>query len=136
MLSFVSSDQVNLVDFHGARKVWGGGGLHHPLPKLPGQLLGIIFVDSQFMGDLAIAQIQPHQVQPGNPDPQWLVMARKHRSSQVVKLLLTCQTAISLSGTLTLVPALFGDLVHVAVRTPHPFWPAVGPDDLKTLVVV
>ena len=52
VLSFVSSDQVNLVDFHGARKVRGGGGFHHLLPKLPGQLLGIIFVDPQFMGDL------------------------------------------------------------------------------------
>ena len=30
------------------------------------------------------------------------------------------------------IPALVGDLVCVAVRTPHPFWPAVGPDDLKT----
>ena len=90
VLSFVSSAQGDLVDFHGARKVRGGGGLHHPLPKLPGQLLGIIFVDSQFMSDLAIAQIQSHQIQRGNPDPQWLVMARKHRSSQVVKLLLTC----------------------------------------------
>ena len=90
MLSFVSSDQVDLVDFHGARQGRGDGGLHHPTSEVLGQLLGIIFVDSQFMSDLAIAQIQPHQVQPGNPDPQWLVMARKHRSSQVVKLLLTC----------------------------------------------
>ena len=88
------------------------------------------------MGDLTVAQIQPPQIQRGNPDPQWLVMARKHRSGQVVKLLLTCQTAISLSGTLSLVPALFGDLVCMAVQTPHPFWPAVGPDDLKSLVVV
>ena len=41
------------------------------------------------MGDLTVAQIQPHQIQRGNPDPQWLVMAREHRPGQVVKLLLT-----------------------------------------------
>lgn len=49
---------------------------------------------------------------------------------------MTPQTAVSLSGSLMLVPALFSDLVRVAVRTPHPLRPAMGPDDLKTLGVV
>ena len=53
-----------------------------------------------------------------------------------IKLLPTCQTAISLSGMLTLVPTLSGDLVRVAVRTPHTLRSAVSSDHLKTLVVV
>jgi len=60
----------------------------------------------------------------------------KHSAREVVELQLTRQTAVSLSGSLMLVPALFGDLMRVAVGTPHPFWPAMGPDDLKTIGVI
>ena len=64
------------------------------------------------------------------------MVARKHTAREIVELLLTPQTAVSLSGSLMLVPALFGDLIRVAVGTPHPLRPAMGPDDLKTLGVV
>ena len=63
-------------------------------------------------------------------------MACKHRPGQVIELLPTRQTAISLSGALMLVPALFSDLVRIAVLTPHPLRPAMCPDYLKTLIVV
>jgi hypothetical protein len=87
------------------------------LPKLPGQPLVIIFIDAQLVCDLAVTQIQPHQIQPRDPHPQRLMMAREHRAREIVELLLTPQTAVSLSGSLMLIPALFGDLLRVAVRT-------------------
>jgi hypothetical protein len=64
------------------------------------------------------------------------MVARKHSAREIVELLLTPQTAVSLSGTLMLVLALFGDLVRLAVGTPYTLRPAMGPDDLKTLGVV
>lgn len=64
------------------------------------------------------------------------MVARKHRAREIVELLLTPQTAIPLSGSLMLVPPLFGDLVRVAVGAPHSIRPAMRPDDLKTLGVV
>jgi hypothetical protein len=117
MLAFVPSDQVHLIDLNRARQFRGGGRRHHPFPKLPGQHLGIIFIDAQLVSDLAVTQIQPHQVQPRDPHPQRSMVARKHSAREIVELLLTPQTAIPLSGSLMLVPALFSDLVRVAVRT-------------------
>jgi len=64
------------------------------------------------------------------------MMAREYRARGIVELLLTPQTAIPLSGSLMLVPALFGDLIRITVRTPHSLRPAVGPDELETLGVV
>ena len=136
MLAFVPSNDINLINLYGPSQFRRGGCSHHALPKLPRQLLGIVFVDSQFVSDLAVAQIQPHQVQPCDPHSERLMMARKHSACEIVELLLTPQTAVSLSGPLMLVTALFGDLVRVAVGTPHAFWPAMDPDDLKTLGVV
>ncbi len=89
MRSFVSSDEVDLVDFHRAGQGQGGEGLHHPTSEVLGHRLCIVLVEAGFVGDLTVAQIHPHQIEPGNPDPQWLVMARKHRPGQVIKLLLT-----------------------------------------------
>jgi hypothetical protein len=94
MLAFVPSDQV-------------------------GQLLGINEDDAQLVCDLAITQIQPHRAQSRDAHPQRLMVARKHSVREIVELLLTPQTAVSLSGSLMLVPALCGDLVCVAVGTSH-----------------
>jgi hypothetical protein len=87
MLAFVPSDQVHFIDLDRARQFRGGGRGHHPLPKLPGQLLCIIFIDAQLVCDLAVAQIQPHQVQPRDPHPQRLMVARKHRAREIVERL-------------------------------------------------
>jgi hypothetical protein len=119
MLAFVPSDQVDLIDLDRARQFRGGGCGHHPLPKLTGQLLGINEDDAQLVCDLAITQIQPHRAQSRDAHPQRLMVARKHSVREIVELLLTPQTAVSLSGSLMLVPALFGDLVCVAVGTSH-----------------
>ena len=68
--------------------------------------------------------------------PQRLMVSREHGFGEVIELTPTLQTVVSLSGTLTLVPPLSDDSVCVAVRTPYPPRPAVGPNHLKTLVVV
>ena len=93
--------------------------------------LGIIFIDAQLVCDLAVVQIQPHQVQPRDPHPQRLMVARKHSAREIVESLFIPQTAVSLSGSLMLVPALFRDLVRVTVGTPHSLRPAVSLNDTE-----
>ena len=74
MLPFVSSDEVNLVALYRARQGWCGRGIHHPTSQVLGHRPRIIFVEVEFMGNLTVTQIQPHQIQPGDPDPQRLVV--------------------------------------------------------------
>ena len=69
MLAFVSSNDINLIDFYCARQFRSGAGRNYPLSERLSHLLGIIFVDAQQMGDLAITQIQAHQIQPRDPNP-------------------------------------------------------------------
>lgn len=64
VLAFMPRNDVYLIDFNGARQDRGGGRVHYPTSELLRHLLGIIFVDAQFMGNLAIAQIQPRHPHP------------------------------------------------------------------------
>ena len=70
----------------------------------------IILIEAKFLGGLAVTEIESHQVQTPDPLTQGLMMASKHCSCQVIKLPLAVQSAVPLSGWLSLVVALFDDV--------------------------
>ncbi len=47
----------------------------HALAQLPDHALCVAFVQSQLVRDLAVGDVQPHQVQTADPHPQRLMMA-------------------------------------------------------------
>ncbi|MDR6221398.1 hypothetical protein J2Y00_005034 [Deinococcus soli (ex Cha et al. 2016)] len=101
-----------------------------------GHVLGIIFVQAEFVGDLAVTQIQTHEIQARHPLPQGLMVPSEDGARQVIELPLAIQTAISLSESLGVVPALLNHMRRVAVRAAHPIGPTEFPDDLEAFFVV
>ncbi|GGR75215.1 hypothetical protein GCM10008959_40410 [Deinococcus seoulensis] len=105
----------------------------HPAEQL---LLGIIFVQAEFVSDLAVTQIQTHEIQARHPLPQGLVVTSEDGARQVIKLPLAIQTAISLSESLGVVPALLDHVWCVAMRAVHAIRPTEFPHDLEAFFVV
>ena len=53
--------------------------------QLLGHLLNVVFVQVQFLSNLLIRQIQPHEIQTQNPRPQRPMMTSENCPGQIVK---------------------------------------------------
>lgn len=99
---------------------------NNPLSQLLGHPLHIVWVQPQLVGNLGIRQVQTHEIQTQNPNPQRLMMPRQHRLRQIVKIAVATLTPIFLSCGLSGVPPLLRDVRCATVRTTDP----VGPTQL------
>ena len=106
------------------------------LTELGGHHLGVIGVDVQLLGDLLVGEVQPHEVQAQDPDPQRLMMAGEDRIGQVVEPLTAAVAVVALTFGLGVVPAVLGDPVGATPGAPHAIGPAHRPDGLEALGVV
>jgi hypothetical protein len=88
------------------------------------------------VADLFIREIQPHEIEAEDPDPQRLVMAGEDRPGHVIEVFLTGLAVRALSLGLGRIVTLFGDLRRVAMGTSYAFGPAQLADGFETLQVV
>jgi hypothetical protein len=84
-------------------------------------------VEAQLLGDLAVREVQTHEIQAQHPDPQRLVMAGQHRAGEVVEAPRAGLAAIPLSVRLGLVEAVSDHGAAAAGGTAHPLRPAMLP---------
>jgi hypothetical protein len=85
--------------------------------------MDISLIQVQFLGNLLIRQVQPHEIETQHPDFDRLMVSRQWRPSQVIKLLLTTVADVALASRLIRVKASFRDPVKATVRAMHPSWP-------------
>jgi hypothetical protein len=97
---------------------------------------GVIRVDPQFLGDLLVGEVQAHEVEAHDPDPERLVVAGEDRVDQVVEPLAAAVALIALALGLGVVMPFLGDLGGPAPRAPHAVGPAHRPHGLEALGVV
>jgi hypothetical protein len=76
------------------------------------------------MADLLIGEIQPHEVEAEDPDPQWLVMTGEDGPGQVVEVLPTDLATVAATFELARIVTLLGDPRGVAMGTGDALWPA------------
>jgi hypothetical protein len=62
-VSLVARDDMNLVDLDLARQNDGRRLGGEPLAQMRRHLPNVAFIQAQFVGDLAVRKIQPHEVQ-------------------------------------------------------------------------
>src|SRR3954449_11829236 len=91
---------------------------------------------AQLLGDLAVGEVQAHEVEAQHPDAQRLVMAGQDSASEVVEAGAARRAAVALPVRLGVVPAVAGDLGTIAARAANAVRPAVLPDQLEALRVV
>jgi hypothetical protein len=119
----VTGHHIDLVAFDFAAQLQLGLGRYDAGSQLFGHLLHIILIQTQFLGDLLVRQIQSHQVQAQDPYLQRLVVTRQHRRGQIIEVPLTPRAVILLTRRLRLIETLFANRLRVATGTGN----ALGP---------
>ena len=113
-----------------------GLALHDPLPELGGHLLGIIGVEVQLLGDLCVGEVQAHEVQAQDPDPQRLMVPGEDGPGQVIEPLPAAVALVALPVELGVIPPVLGHLGTAALGASSPLRPPHGPDGLEALGIV
>jgi hypothetical protein len=135
-MALMSCCDIDFVAFHRAAERHLGRAFHDPFAQLRGHLLDIITIKVQFLSNLFIREIQPHEVEAGDPGAQRPVVPGEDRPGQVIEASATGRALVLLPRRLGLVVPLFGDLGGGALRTGHPVGPAHLADGLEALDVV
>lgn len=102
----MSSDYVDLVGFDLTIKDDVRNLGDQPLAQMGRHGVSIILVQAQLFGDLAVGQVQPHEVQAQNPNPQRLMVSRKNGTCQVIKASIAVFATVALSMTLSIIVAV------------------------------
>src|SRR5689334_9207390 len=98
--------------------------------------MDVVFVQTEFLRDLFIRQIEPEQIEADHPFAQWLMMVREDGPGQIIKIMATSVAMIALSVSLTQVhPATF-DVLGMAPDTSDAFGPAHLTDSFVALGIV
>lgn len=98
--------------------------------------LGLVLVEPQLLSDLAIGQVQAHEIQAQHPGAQRLMVTRKDRPSQIIEPAPAVGAAVLLPLGLCRIPPLLADRRRVAVDAAHACGPTQGADGLETFGVV
>ena len=85
----MARDDIHLVTFDDACKLRFRFEFDHARTQLGGHLMNIIFVQTEFLCDLLIRQVETQQVQTDDPFAQWLVMVGEDRVGQIIEVPLT-----------------------------------------------
>ena len=88
------------------------------------------------MADLLIREIQPHEVEAENPDPQRLVMTGEDGPGQVVEVLPTGLATVAATLELGRIVTLLGDPRGVAMGTGDALWPSQLADGLEAFPII
>jgi hypothetical protein len=110
--------------------------LDDPLTELADHRPGVVFVDVQLLGDLQSREVQPHEIQAGDPGPKRLVVAGEDGVGQVVEALTAALAFVALAMSLGVIPAVLDERIRTAVRTGYAVGPTHLPDGLVALGVV
>ena len=74
------------------------------------------WVEVELLGDLLVREVQAHEVQAGDPDPQRLVVAGEDGVGQVVEASATAPALVALAMGLGVIPAVLDDRGRASSR--------------------
>jgi hypothetical protein len=135
-MAFMPGHYVGLIAFDLARQLDFGLRGHDPGSQLGRHPLDVILIQTQFLADLMVGEIQAHEVQTQNPDLQRLVMPGQDGSRQIVEIAVTDRAAVFLPGGLARIATLFRYGCGGAVGAMHTFRPTQFADLGVTLGIV
>src|SRR3954463_7034725 len=135
-LALVPGHDVDFIDLSGVVQLRDGSACHQPLAEMLGHRLHVRGIQAQFLRDLPVGEVQPHQVEAQNPHAQWLMVPGQHRAGQIVEASMARLAQVALPVPLAFVMAIADDHGIVAVRAAHASWPTMLTHKLKTLGLV
>src|SRR5262249_55662053 len=110
-MTFVSGDNVDFVAFDRAFKLRFGLEVDDATAQERGHLMRVVLVEIEFLRDLLVREVEPHQIQAQDPLAQRLMVVREDRIGQIVKVAITSLAVIALPFTLALVHPASPDTV-------------------------
>jgi hypothetical protein len=90
----------------------------------------------EFLGNVLVRQVEPHEIQASSPHPQGLMLTGKDRVRHIVEASLTGRPQVTLTLRRGSISALFGDCRAATSWTLDTVRPAEGTDGLNTFGVV
>ena len=98
--------------------------------------MNVILVQTEFLCDLLIRQVQAEQVQADDPFSQRLMMMGEDRVGQIIKVFITGFAMVALPFLLTLMPPATANVLGLAPDTFDTLGPTHLPDTLVALCIV
>ena len=134
--ALVPSHDIPLVAFHYTAQAHLESALDDASTQRFRHRLTIAFVQVQLLGNWPIRQIQPHQVQVGEPHRQGLMPPLEKGPGEIVKPFSTVLAGIAAACWLPVVATPLGDAGGRATRTTHSVGPAYPSDFFVTLAFI
>src|SRR3954467_6060899 len=135
-LALMPGDTINLIDLGSAFPLRDRRPSEQTLAKLLGHRLHVRGIQAQFLSDLPVGEVQPHQIEAQDPHAERLMMSRQHRAGQVVEPSMARLAQVALSMPLSFIMAVADDHGTVAVRAAHAIRPAMLTHKFKALGLV
>jgi hypothetical protein len=99
-------------------------------------LLRVVLLEIEFVGNVAVREVESHEIQAQYPHSQGLMMASKDRIRQSVKASLAGLAQVALTLGLRVIASLLGNIKTITMGARDPVWPAEGADRLKTFSII
>jgi len=135
-MALVPGHDVDLVALDLAAELHLRLPLNDPLPQHGRHPLGVVGIEVEFLGDLLVREVQAHEVQDQDPDPQRLVVPGEDRLGQVIEAAAAGPALVTLPLRLGLIPALLDNPVRIAMGAADTRGPAEVANHLVALGVV
>jgi hypothetical protein len=103
-IALVPGDDVELVELDVAAQDHLGCLRHDAVAQHHG--LNVALAQTEFVRDLTVRQVHPHEVRAQDPGRDGLMMSGKNSSRQVIEAILACLAQVSLSVPLAIVMAV------------------------------
>jgi len=132
----VPGDHVDLVELDHALKPHRGDLGNEALPQLRGHRMDVVLIQAQFPGDLQIGEVQSHEIQAQDPDPQRLMMAGQDRPGQVIEAAAAAFATVALAVGLFLIMAITGHRMARTARTANAIGPTMLTDQIVAFLVI
>jgi len=132
----VPGNHIDLVDLDHARKLHLGGLGNEALPQARGHRMDVVFIQVQFPGDLQIGEVQSHEIQTQDPDPQRLMMAGQDRPGQIIEATAAAFATVALAVGLFLIVAIADHRMARTARTLDAVGPTMLTDQIVALRVI
>ena len=135
-VTFVAGNHIDLVAFDFSTQGYVRLAIHDPLAQSSRHFVRLGRGQTQLRADLAVGQVQPHEVRTQHPGAKRLVMARKDRACPIIKTTPASVTTVALAMHFMGVMAIFYHLMALAMGATNPLWPAQVLDHLVAFGVV
>jgi len=84
----------------------------------------VVLIEIEFLGNLVVREVEPHEIQAQYPHPQGLMMTGKDRVRHIVKTSLAGLAQVALPLGLGIVAPLLSNIKTIITWTKDTIWPA------------